>query len=139
VRALPRERPTDIIRSVQAFAADFRAAQPGIGVSVDTMLAEAGAETPADHPSVVAVRAAHGKVTGRPSAITFVAWGGDAPRLANRGIPTVIYGPAFSRGARLSSARRLSAHRRYGDGRAGLCGGGHRVLRLIDDLVGATC
>jgi acetylornithine deacetylase len=93
LRILPNQHPLDVVSEVRGLTRRLAVVDPTLDIHLETLLVEPGSEVNLDAPVVRALRDAHLRVAGKPPDIGYVAWGADATRLNQAGIPTLIYGP----------------------------------------------
>ena len=93
-RTLPGETADGVQRELTAIVAGLRAADPAFQATVEITGSRPGLEVGADAPIVRALENACRHVTGQRRPHIGVAYWCDAALLAQRGVPTVVFGPA---------------------------------------------
>lgn len=91
-RTLPGETPSDIEREIADLLASCAAADGDFRATTRTLMYRPPLETPADHPLVTALVAAQREIRGSATVSGLSYWA-DSAFIAQRGIPTVLFGP----------------------------------------------
>jgi succinyl-diaminopimelate desuccinylase len=93
VRTVPGVDHDDLVTRVRALAEDVGRAD-GVSAELTVLDDRPPVDTPADHPLVTALAAAHEAVTGQEAVLGGVPGATDGTILTrDAGIPTVVYGP----------------------------------------------
>ncbi len=92
-RTLPGQGVVDIEASVADLLADCGRADPEFRADARTLMHRPAMETSTDHPLVGALGAAHGDIRGTPTDVVGMSYWADSAFIADRGIPTVLFGP----------------------------------------------
>jgi succinyl-diaminopimelate desuccinylase len=93
VRTVPGVDHGEVVARVTALAAEA-GAPDGVIAALDVIDDRPAVHTPADHPVVQAVLAAHEAVTGEPGRLGGVPGATDGTVITSRaGVPSVVYGP----------------------------------------------
>jgi acetylornithine deacetylase len=93
-RMLPAEHVEDARRELAQVLDGLRGADPAFRATLEITGSRPGVEVARDAPVVQALRGACRRVTGRDPEDVGVAYWCDAAILAQRGIPTVVFGPS---------------------------------------------
>jgi acetylornithine deacetylase len=92
-RTIPGQAPLSVVEALREFLGQIKTAGSESTITVEPLMLESATEVSADVPIVRALRAAHEKIAHASAPIINIGWSGDANRLNQSGIPTVIYGP----------------------------------------------